>query len=133
MRPRSRPHPSRRGLTPAPQDEGIADLTRPIGAGDGVAAERLDLAGARGLGNARKPRLLKLLVDPHGRLVGPANDRKSTQYARECDDRHRSIPVHAQPPQAFSPNRRRAAIGVLRQNGALTELSKAESRPDRAG
>src|ERR1700748_724698 len=101
--------------------------TRPVGAGDGVAAERLDLACARSLGDARKPRFLQVLVDPHSRFVGPADDGKSTQYARKCDDRHRSIPVHAQPPRAFSPNRARAAIGLLRQNGALTALSEAEA------
>src|ERR1700759_3365953 len=116
-----------------PKSAKSKDLTRPIGAGEGVAADLFDLAGTRGLGDTRKPRLLQLPIDPHGRLVGPADDGEPTQYACECNDRHWSSPVHPQPPRAFSPNRRRAAIGVLRQNGALTELSKAESRPDRAG
>src|SRR5579871_1891660 len=66
---RRREGESRQWRTTLPASQAKSkDLTRPIGTGDGVAAERLDLAGTRSLGDARKPRLLQLLIDPHGRL-----------------------------------------------------------------
>src|SRR5438552_7411865 len=67
---------------------------RAIGAGDGIAAERRNLAGPHALGHARQARFLQLLVDPQGRFVCPADHGEPTQYPCECDQRwHRSILV----------------------------------------
>jgi len=57
----------------------------PVGAGGGVTAQRLDFVRLRGLRDAGKTHFLKLLVDPHGRLVGPANHREPAQDARNSD------------------------------------------------
>src|SRR5882724_1476781 len=47
-------------------------LTRPISTGDGVAAQRRNIARL-GLGDACQARLFQFLVDADGSLVGPAD------------------------------------------------------------
>src|SRR5438445_11463291 len=115
-------------------------LTRPIGSGDGVAAQRRNVSRLGGLGDACQARLFQFPVDADGGLVGPSDHGEPAQGARECDQRrHRSIlVVHVSAPNACivaqAGLRRNSAFGT-KWRGSLTSslFLDPEFGPNRPG